>query len=138
MSGTVTREKMRRRRVSEKACAYPGCPGSALFDEHQIVTDLCYEHSINRPGPGTLPNDGWIDWTAIEVGEQGAREIRMTWVEKDIALGRILAAGGTLADGERNLGIYCENRNQQQNRRVQAAYQIARHLNPAFEVPDGD
>lgn len=136
MPGTEARTALKRREVSAKDCAYPGCKGKALIDEDGDVTDLCYKHSLgNSDTDNNLPNDGWLDWTAIEVAASGARPVRTTWVEKDIALGWILAAGGTLADGERNLGISVMGTRQRNSRRVQAAYQIAKLRNPAFEIP---
>lgn len=129
MPGTEVRKALMRREVSTKPCGYPGCPGSALIDEEGEVTDCCYRHSLgNSDTDNNLPNDGIIDWTAIEVAASGARPVRLSWVEKDIALGRILAAGGTLADGERNLGIKVMGTRQRNSRRVKAAQRIAEVL----------
>jgi hypothetical protein len=138
--GTEARRALKQREVSTKDCGYPTCSGKALTDEEGDATDLCYTHSLgNSDTDNNLPNDGILDWTAIEVAASGARPVRLSWVEKDIALGYILAAGGTLADGERNLGISVMGTRQRNSRRVKAAETIAAHLvSTGKVVPDGD
>jgi hypothetical protein len=127
--GNEARKALRQREVSDKDCGYPACGGKALVDEEGDVTDCCYRHSLgNSDTDKNLPNDGIIDQTAIEVAVKGLRPVKLTWVEKDIALARILAAGGTLADGERNLGINVQGARQRSSRRVKAAFQIAEVL----------
>lgn len=139
MPGSEARKALKRREVSDKDCAYPGCPGKALVDEEGDATDCCYKHSLgNSDTDNNLPNDGIIDWTAIEVAASGARPVRLSWVEKDIALGYILAAGGTLADGERNLGIKVQGTRQRGSRRVKAAEQIAEYLRATGKVAVAD
>lgn len=129
MPGTEARKALRQREVSDKDCGYPTCGGKALIDEEGDATDCCYRHSLgNSDTDNNLPNDGIIDQTAIEVGVKGLRPVKLTWVEKDIALGRILAAGGTLADGERNLGIQVQGSRQRNSRRVKNALRIAEYL----------
>jgi len=127
--GSTDRKALRRREVSDRRCGYPACDGKALMDEEGFATDCCYRHSLgNSDTDNNIPNDGIIDWTAIEVAYEGSRPVRLTWVEKDIALGYILAAGGTLADGERHLGIKVQGVRQRNSRRVKAAERIAAHL----------
>jgi hypothetical protein len=136
--GNEARKALRRREVSDKDCGYPTCGGKALVDEEGDVTDCCYKHSLgNSDTDNNLPNDGIIDQTAIEVAVKGLRPVKLTWVEKDIALGRILAAGGTLADGERNLGVNVYGVRQRNSRRVKSALQIAGYL-IAQGAPLGD
>lgn len=129
MPGNESRKAVQRRKTSDKHCSVPGCKGRALIDEEGDVTDCCYYHSLgNSDAENSLPNDGFIDWTAIEVASTGARRVRLTWVEKDIAFGRILASGGTFADAERNLGVCVQGARQHLSRRVKAAQAIAKAL----------
>jgi hypothetical protein len=118
-----------RRAVSDKRCEYPGCEAFALTDEEGFPVDCCYRHSLGNGFDNTLPNDGIIDWTAIKIAISGSRPVRLTWVEKDIALGMILASDGTLADGERLLGVCVAASRYHRSRRVRAARRIAEALN---------
>lgn len=129
MPGTARRTLLAARRPSDKQCGYPICTEKALLDEEDEPTDCCYKHSLgNSDTDNVLPNDGLIDWTAIEVAFEGRRPVRLTWVEKDIALGMILSRGGCLADGERLLGIKVQGARQRNSRRVKSALQIAEVL----------
>jgi hypothetical protein len=129
LPGTEQRKALRKRSVSDRQCGYPTCNGKALINEEGDVTDCCLKHSLgNSDTENNLPNDGIIDWTAIEVAVKGLRPVHLTWVEKDIALGAILAEGGCLADGERLLGIRALGVKQRGSRRVKAAIQIAEAL----------
>lgn len=91
--------------LPHKTCQYPGCGADP-------DRDLCGEHS-SRWGRiprrlrdrDLLPNDGIIDRLAIEVACQGARIVRLTWVERDIAVARMYAAGKTPQEIQERLGF---------------------------------
>lgn len=129
MPGNARRALLASRRPSDKQCGYPTCTEKALINEEEDVTDCCYRHSLgNSDTDNGILNDGIIDDTAIEVAVQGSRPVNLTWVEKDIALGMILANGGTLADGERLLGLRLQGAKQRNSRRVKDALLIAEVL----------
>lgn len=119
-----------RRRVLRRAvqrdvqCAVPGCDGKRITD------DCCYRHSLTGYGEvsvWTLHNDGIIDWLAIDVATRGLRKVRLTWVEKDIAVGIILARGGGVFEVQERIGArVCGSPN---SRRMIAARRIAEALN---------
>jgi hypothetical protein len=99
------RVALARRPISDKPCEVPACEGAALVDEDDDETDCCYGHSLQSSDTeNTLPNDGIIDWTAIEVAVQGTRPVSLTWVEKDIAIAMILARGGTITQACERVG----------------------------------
>lgn len=137
MPGTASRRALGRRVVSDSPCKYPGCEAFALADAEEGLTDCCYRHSLGNSDASGLPNDGIIDWTAIEVAISGTRPVRLTWVEKDIALGYILSQGGSLADGERLLGVYVAAERYRDSRRVKAAMAIAEALNSTSKAVSG-
>lgn len=101
-----------RRPASDKQCEVPGCKGLALIDEEDDVTDCCYAHSLQgSDSDNALPNDGIIDWTAVEVAAQGARRVGLTWVEKDIVMAMVLAEGGNITTALERAGVHhqCTN-----------------------------
>lgn len=107
----------------EESCRVPGCP------EGKITDDCCYQHSLsNSDSRSTLPNDGILDWVAIDAAARGLRKVRLTWVEKDIALAMILHGGGTLTDAEERLGISIVGTRQRHSRRIVAATKILEAL----------
>lgn len=117
------RRRLRSLEVSSERCDVPGCP------DYKITDDCCYRHSIGNSDAGsTVPNDGILDWIAIDAAARGLRQVRLTWVEKDIALGVILANGGTLTDAEERLGIHIAGTRQRYSRRFAAARKIAEAL----------
>lgn len=88
---------LKRREVSDSKCEVPGCEGRALVNEEGDVTDCCYEHSLQGSDTDcTMDNDGIIDWTAIDVAARGLRDVRLTWVEKDIVIATVLVRGGNI------------------------------------------
>lgn len=107
----------------DERCHVPGCP------EGKITDDCCYQHSLNNSDARTtLPNDGILDWVAIDSAARGLRRVRLTWVEKDIALALILFNGGTLTDAEERLGISIVGLRQRHSRRIVAATKILEAL----------
>src|SRR6185312_16315215 len=91
--------------VSEKQCEVPGCGGLTLINEDDDITDCCYGHSLQGSDTdNALPNDGIIDWTAIDVAVQGARPVGLTWVEKDIVMATVLADGGNITQALERAG----------------------------------
>jgi hypothetical protein len=105
----------------------PGCKGLALLDEEDEVTDCCYEHSLQGSDTdNALPNDGIIDWTAIEVAAQGARSVGLTWVEKDIVMATVLAEGGNITTALERAGVHHQCAHQ--GRRATAVQRIVEAL----------
>lgn len=88
-------------------CLVPSCR------EPRQAEDCCVEHAKPRNGrscgsaggEAALPNDGVIDWVAIELAVQEARPVRLTWIERDIAAGEMLARGDDPKDVYRILGV---------------------------------
>lgn len=74
-------------------CEVPGCT------RDKEVEDCCRPHSFGQSRvncgeyANALPNDGVIDWEAIDIAVQGARKVRLTWVETDISVATLLAQG---------------------------------------------
>lgn len=122
------RSALRRREVSDKTCEVPGCEGLALVDEADDITDCCYDHSLQARGsePDALPNDGIIDWTAIEVAVQGSRPVNLSWVEKDIVMATILANGGNITTALERAGVHHQCAHQ--GRRAEAVQKIVEAL----------
>lgn len=119
------REWLRSLPASQDPCGVPGCKNMRVTD------DCCYQHSVgNSDTCTTVPNDGILDWVAIDAAARGLRKVRLTWVEKDIALGMILANGGTLCDAQERLGINIVGARQRNSRRLVAARKIAEALKP--------
>lgn len=83
-------------------CKVPGCKEPCLTD------DCCREHSLNK-GLKTevviLPNDGVIDWLAIDLAVESSRPVKLTWVEFEIALATILANGHSEREAARRMRI---------------------------------
>jgi len=100
--GCITR---RRRALARKTpgpdpCGVPGCEGG------KITEDCCYTHSLqSSAGRRWLPNDGIIDWTAVETARYGWRTVGLTWVEAEIAIGMMIADGLTFEEIYDRLGI---------------------------------
>ena len=95
------RRALRRLPVSEVRCEVPSC------EEGNIKNDCCYDHSVQRGGFGrnaVIHNDGIIDWVAIDVASRGLREVRLTWVEKDIAVAVMLAKGYGIHEAAERIG----------------------------------
>jgi hypothetical protein len=117
------RRQLRRTVPSSIACAVPGC------GEGRVTHDCCYRHSLTGPrtAPDTVPNDGIIDWLAIDIAARGLRRVRLTWVEKDIAVGVILASGGGVQQAQDFTGARVTGSNN--GRRLEAALKIAEALN---------
>lgn len=84
-------------------CGVPGCK------DLRVTEECCYRHSLNKSSPNFLPNDGLIDWQAIEVAAQGLREVSLTWVETVIAAGMILAEGGGVREVERRMHVFLKS-----------------------------
>lgn len=79
----------------EERCVYPGCPWPREAD-----LDLCKRYHLARWAPNSnqandslVPNDGLVDWRAIEIAANGERRTKLTWIERDIAIAMILGAG---------------------------------------------
>jgi hypothetical protein len=70
-----------------RLCDVPGC------EAPKDTEDCCKEHSSDKRRVGVLPNDGIIDWIAIDIAVEGCRLPDMTWVEQDIALARMINSG---------------------------------------------
>ena len=112
---------LRRMTPRDEPCAVPGCCAG------RVTADCCYQHSLAGKGNSRLlPNDGIIDWVAVDVAARGLRRVRLTWVERDIAIGRILAEGGNLTQAERLTGGRVSN--VPDSPRVQSARRIAEYL----------
>jgi hypothetical protein len=90
-------------------CAYPTC------EEPRVTDDCCYAHAVDgSPANGSnvfLPNDGIIDWQAIEMARSGARVVRLSWVEFEIAGAYILLDGETQDEMRARTGVQCYKAN---------------------------
>lgn len=62
-------------------------------------------YATDRHAETAIPNDGVIDWTAIDLTIEGVRPVRLTWVEREIAAAILLARGEEKADVERQVGV---------------------------------
>lgn len=75
----------------DEPCKVPACT------EPSLTEDCCRGHSLNKPigntATGILPNDGTIDWLAIDIAVEGLRPVKLTWVEFEIALATLIANG---------------------------------------------
>lgn len=96
-------------------CLVPSCPCPKGGE------DCCAVHSARQPRPGCLPNDGVIDWTAIQIAVEGSREVSLTWVEKDISAAAMLARGHSLREVGARLGVYAKDRRRLATLRKMAA-----------------
>ena len=115
------------RPVSDKPCEVPGCKDGALIDEEDDITDCGYKHSLQgSDNDNALPNDGIIDWTAIEVAVQGARPVGLTWVEKDIVMATVLVQGESITQALTRAGVRHECAHQ--GRRAEAVQSILEAL----------
>lgn len=88
--------------ASGEECQVPGCT------EDKITEDCCYEHSLDDAHnalQGSLPNDGIIDWVAVDLAVQGVRPVRLTRVEKDIAIAKMLKTGRSPTAVADSLGV---------------------------------
>lgn len=116
------RNALRKIKPSDVQCAVPGCPHG------RVTHDCCYSHSLaGLDNSNTVPNDGIIDWIAVDVAARGLRKVRLTWVEKDIAVGTIFARGGGPEEAENFTGARVTSASTQ--RRFLAAQRIAEALN---------
>lgn len=70
-------------------CLVPGCRGETGDG------DCCADHCRQLGGAkGTYrPNDGVIDFVAVDVVAKGLRVVPLTWVEAEIAMAKMLACG---------------------------------------------
>lgn len=57
------------------------------------------------PAGRLLPEDGIIDYLAVEIAASGTRVVALTRTERLLATGRILAVDGTCYDIAKRLGI---------------------------------
>jgi hypothetical protein len=91
--------------VGHPECAYPTCRLP------RVSEDCCYAHSIDGRVSGApfLPNDGIIDWQAVYLARQGARAVRLTWVEYEIAGAYILLDGESQDEMRERTGIHCRS-----------------------------
>lgn len=84
-------------------CKVPGCHEPCLTD------DCCREHSLNKAIGHTtmriLPNDGVIDWLAIDLAAEGSRPVALSWIEFEIALATILANGHSEKEAARRMRL---------------------------------
>lgn len=92
---------LRRTAPSKDLCEVPSC------EVGKVTDDCCYRHSVQQPWnrPDIITNDGIIDWVAIDVAARGLRDVRLTWVEKDIAAGVMLAKGYGVHEAQERLGV---------------------------------
>lgn len=93
---------LKRLPVSDEECGVPGCK------EPKITDDCCYHHSLydaHNTSPTSVPNDGIIDWTAIDIAIQGARPVRLSRVERDIAAAKLFKAGWSPTAIADHLGV---------------------------------
>jgi hypothetical protein len=68
----------------------PGCRTDAEIE------DCCKTHGAAFHGPAALdsiPNDGILDFIAIEVAADKTRPVRLTWIERDVAAAYMLSQG---------------------------------------------
>lgn len=85
----------------DTSCGVPGCP------EESGPFDCCLTtHSAPTPGGSDRyrPNDGVIDEVAIDLVVEGVRQVELTWVEAQIAVAKMQAAGLTKAERAEHLG----------------------------------
>lgn len=89
-----------------------GHAGGAHHDAAQYQRRLDREAAARRSArqgrydnDRMIPNDGVIDWTAIEITLEGLRQVRLTWVEREIAAAIMLARGETRDDVEERMGL---------------------------------
>lgn len=88
---------------THRHCLVPGCK-RVRTDE-----DCCPWHARKKvTSPNTLQNDGVIDWLAIDLMVEGARDVKLTWLERDIVAARLLAGGVRRKTLAQNYGIYIE------------------------------
>lgn len=82
-------------------CGVPGC------DRPRGDLDCCEEiHSKSRPGSRCYrPNDGVIDYVAIDLVTEGVRMIKLTWVEALIAVAKMLVRGVNVNEIWERLGF---------------------------------
>lgn len=85
----------------DQRCSYPDCPWSR-DEEDDEDAELC-RRNHSTPWPpgdreGLRANDGIVDWQAIALVAAGLRRVRLTWVERDIAIAVILGMGLDVAD----------------------------------------
>lgn len=119
---SARRAALRKITPRDVACAVPGCP------HKRVLEDCCYGHSLlGRGNSNAIPNDGIIDWTAVDAAARGLRKVRLTWVERDIAVGIIFARGGGPEEAENFTGARITSASNQ--RRTKAAWLIAEALN---------
>lgn len=85
-------------------CLVPGC--TETKDER--YEDTCSNHGRRKAVRNTIPNDGVIDWLAIDLLIGQSREVAVTWLERDIAAARLAARDWTEQSIESYLGIYIE------------------------------
>jgi hypothetical protein len=103
-------------------CGVPGC------GDGRVLEDCCCRHSFTGQGnpANDVPNDGIIDWFAIDVAVRGLRRVRLSWVEKDIAVGTMLAQGDGVQAIQDRLGVRVSG--EVGGRRLVAAQEIAEAL----------
>lgn len=94
-------------------CGVPGC------GQLREVEDCCTPHAQPDAGhsPVFAPNDGIIDWIAVELAAQGARRVPLTWVEFEIASALALVRGATHREVARRIGIESRNGGRARRRR---------------------
>lgn len=88
--------------VRTDTCGVPGCTAD------RTTEDCCHAHGLNKGGRPTLPNDGVLDWIAIDIAVEGSREVRLTWIEWDIAAATILANGLPASEVATRLGRWLD------------------------------
>lgn len=92
----------------QEPCGVPGCEGL------RVTEDCCYPHSLNKSNPAALANDGVIDWLAIDLAVEAAREVRLTWVESNIAAARLLMQGCSEQELIARLHMYLKSESRRQ------------------------
>ena len=101
-SRRARRRKLARMQPSEIKCRVPGCK------DGRVTEHCCYRHSIDIPGAekGTfLANDGVMDDMAIDLAVEGSRVVRLTWVEFEIAVARLMNAGHSYEEIRERTGV---------------------------------
>lgn len=95
------RDKLKKLQGLGEQCNFPGCTGE------KILEDVCYDHALEGLSRTEefVPNDGIIDWQAIDLAVSGARPVRLSWIENEIAGAMILNEGETFEEMGRRLGI---------------------------------
>lgn len=69
-------------------CTYPGC------EQPRVSEECCYTHSLDHARVDCfLPNDGIIDWQAIDIARRGLRRVELTMPEFEIAAAYMLNDG---------------------------------------------